>query len=93
MTFIIRFVIILFVFAFVVYVMKSITRLRFNLRRTAKEVNRLRDQPRSGGSMQMVRCAACGAFVAPEDAVKIVSSGQAQLFCSHDCLKTHARTA
>lgn len=95
MIFLLRIVVILFIFAFVVYVLKMIARLRFTVRNTAKEVSKMREQVemRQGKSTEMLRCAACGAFIAAQDAVKIVAGGRAQTFCSHECLHAHAKTA
>ncbi len=95
MSFIFRIVLILFVFAFVVYVLKMIARLSFNVRNTAKELNKMREQVtrRQGKSTEMLRCIACGAFVSAQDAVKVSSGGRAQIFCSHECLHSRARTA
>ena len=95
MTFILKAVAILFLFAFVVYVLKAITRLTANVRKTAKELNKMREQAtmRQPGSTEMIRCAACGAFVSPRDAVQVSSGGRAQRFCSYECLQTHAKTA
>ena len=96
MTFLLKFVVILIIFAFVVYVFKAITRLSFNLRKTAKEINQMRDQ--MGGrsatvnSTAMLRCAACGAFVSAKDAKQIVSAGKAQTFCSDECLHERAKS-
>lgn len=92
---ILRAVLILFVFAFVVYVLKMIARLRFTVRNTAKEINKLREQaaPQPGKNTEMARCAACGAFVAARDAVQVSSGGRAQTFCSHECLHARAKTA
>ncbi|MBL8204892.1 MAG: hypothetical protein JNM09_11735 [Blastocatellia bacterium] len=94
MTFILKAVVILFIFAFVVYVLKAITRLSANVRKTAKELNKVRDQTpsRQPKSTEMVRCAACGAFVAPRDAVQVTSGGRGQMFCSYECLQTRAKT-
>ncbi len=93
MTFILKAVVILFIFAFVVYVLKMISRLSLHVRKTAKELTKMRDQtaPRQPNSTEMIRCAACGAFVAPRDAVKVTASGRGQLFCSYECLQTHAK--
>lgn len=94
MGFIFRCVIILIVFAFIVYVMKAITRLSANVRRTVKDVKHLREQV--GGkteAAEMVRCSACGAFVAARDAVTVSGHGRAQVFCSRDCLMSHAKQA
>ena len=95
MIFIFRIIVILFIFSFVVYVLKMIARLSFNVRNTAKELNKMRDQvvTRQGKSTDMIRCSACGAFVIAQDAVKVTSGGRAQTFCSHECLQAHARTA
>lgn len=95
MIFLFRIVAILFVFAFVVYVLKMIARLRFTVRNTAKEVSKMRQQVemRQGKSTEMLRCAACGAFVAAQDAVTIVAGGRDQIFCSYECLHTRAKTA
>ncbi len=94
MTFIFRAIVILFIFAFVVYVLKMISRLTANVRKTAKELNKMRDQAptRQPKSTEMIRCAACGAFVAPRDAVQVTSGGRGQMFCSYECLQTHAKT-
>lgn len=95
MTFILKTVVILFIFAFVVYVMKAIARLSSNVRKTAKELNKMRDPsaPRRAASTDMIRCAACGAFVASRDVVQLSSGGRKQQFCSYECLQTHAKTA
>lgn len=95
MIFIFRIIVILFIFAFVVYVLKMIARLSFNVRNTTKELNKMREQvaTRQPKSTEMIRCAACGAFVPAQEVVKIVSGGRAQVFCSHECLHAHAKTA
>ena len=95
MIFIFRIIVILFIFAFVVYVLKMIARLSFNVRNTAKELNKMREQVgmRQGKSTEMLRCVACGAFVSAQDAVKVTFGGRAQTFCSHECLHARARTA
>ena len=94
MTFILKAVVILFIFAFVVYVMKAIARLSTNVRKTAKELNRMREQaaPRQSNT-EMARCTACGAFVSARDAVQVSSGGRKQIFCSHECLHSRAKTA
>jgi hypothetical protein len=91
---ILKAVLILFIFAFVVYVLKRLARLSFNARNTAKELSKMREQvaTRQGKNTEMLRCAACGAFVAAQDAVKVSSGGRAQTFCSHECLHTRAKT-
>lgn len=95
MGFIFKCVIILLVFSFIVYVMKAITRLSAHLRTTVKDMKTLRDQV--GGqtppSAEMVRCSACGAFVAARDAVTVSGRGRAQTYCSNDCLLAHAKRA
>lgn len=95
MIFIFRIVVILFIFSFVVYVLKMIARLSFTVRNTAKEMSKMREQvaTRQGKSTEMLRCVACGAFVAAQDAVQVSSGGRAQTFCSHECLHTHAKIA
>ena len=92
---ILKAVAILFVFAFVVYVLKMISRLSLHVRKTAKELTKMRDQatPRQPKSTEMIRCAACGAFVVPRDAVQVTSGGRGQMFCSYECLQTRAKTA
>jgi hypothetical protein len=84
-------VLILFVFAFVVYVIKAIARLWFHLRGTVKDVQKLREQVsgRPVTSAEMVRCAICGAFVASRDAVTLSTRNRAQFFCSQDCMRVH----
>ena len=95
MTLIRNAVVILLIFAFVVYVLKMISRLSLLVRKTAKELGKMRDQSttRQPKSTEMIRCAACGAFVAPRDAVQVTSGGRGQMFCSYECLQTHAKTA
>jgi len=39
----------------------------------------------------MVRCLACGAFVAASEAITLRSGKTTQPFCSHDCLQRHVR--
>jgi hypothetical protein len=98
--FIVKCVLILLVFAFIVYVMKAITRLSAHLRNTVKEVKNLHGQQGSRqasgqaqASADMVRCISCGAFVASRDAVTLSSRNRAQVFCSHECLAAHAKSA
>jgi hypothetical protein len=64
LSFILRLVLILIVFSFVVYVMKAISRLSFRLRGTMREVSRMRDRMpgQEPVSAEMVRCASCGAL-------------------------------
>jgi hypothetical protein len=90
-----RFLIALFIFAFVVYVLKVLARLRFFINGTMRDVRRLRDQmmePAAGaGGPEMVRCLACGAFVAAREAVTISSARTRQSFCSNECLQRHVK--
>ncbi|HEX4948147.1 MAG TPA: hypothetical protein VFZ34_15855, partial [Blastocatellia bacterium] len=81
--------------AFVVYVLKMIARLSFNVRNTAKELNKMREQTdlRQPKSTEMIRCVACGAFVTARDVVRVTAGGRTQTFCSHECLQTRAKTA
>lgn len=94
MGFIIKCVLILFVFGFVVYVLKAIVRLSAHLRATVKDVKGMREQlgGRSTPSADMVRCLSCGAFVSSRDALTISSRKSAQTFCSHECLAAHAKS-
>lgn len=91
MSFILRAVIILFVFAFVVYVLKALARLSFKLRGAIKDVNKMREQVRGRpvASAEMVRCAACGSFVSSRDAVTISAGNRARVFCSQQCIRVY----
>lgn len=95
-SFLFKAVLILFIFSFVVYVFKSLARLSLNVRNTVKEINKMREQAGTRkpkiNSTEMLRCVACGAFVAAADAVQLSSGGRAQVFCSHECLQLHAKT-
>lgn len=93
MGFIFKCVLVLLVFAFIVYVLKAITRLSFHLRGTVKDVRKLREQVtgRATSSADMMRCAACGAFVARSEAVMLAEGGHRQSFCSRACMQTHTR--
>ena len=94
MGFIFKFVIILIVFSFIVYVMKAISRMSAHLRRTVKDVKSLREQMGGQtGAADMVRCSGCGAFVSARDAATVSVRGRTQSFCSHDCLMAHAKQA
>ena len=96
MNFVFKFVLILIVFSFAVYVFKAISRLSFRLQGTAKEVRKMREQlgePRRPASAEMVRCLACGSFVAARDALTVSSRGRAQTFCSHECIQAHVKSA
>lgn len=97
MSFILRAVLILLIFAFVVYVIKAIARLNHNLRRTAKELRTMRERQGTArqavGSTSMLRCAACGAFVAPHEAVQVSARGKSRTFCSTACIQAHVKSA
>lgn len=90
MTFgIIRCLIILFVFAFIVYVFKAIARLSHHLRGTIKDVKEIREKAPGRPAADMVRCLSCGAFVSSRDAVMISSRNRSQAFCSGECARAH----
>jgi hypothetical protein len=87
--FIFRFVLILLVFAFVVYVLKAIARLSHHLRGTIRDVKEIRERVSPSVSANMVRCISCGAFVSARDAVTISSRNRSQTFCSSECARAH----
>jgi hypothetical protein len=87
--FILRFVLILLVFAFVVYVLKAIARLSHHLRGTIRDVKDIREKMSPAVSANMVRCLSCGAFVSARDAVTISSPNRSQTFCSSQCARAH----
>jgi hypothetical protein len=87
--FIFRFVLILLVFAFVVYVLKAIARLSHHLRGTIRDVKEIREKVSPAVSANMVRCLSCGAFVSARDAVTISSRNRSQTFCSSECARAH----
>jgi hypothetical protein len=89
LNFILRCVLILLAFAFVVYVIKSIARLSYRLRGAIKDFQNLREEVsgRPVASTEMVRCAACGAFVMSRDAVSVSSRKTARNFCSPECMR------
>lgn len=91
MGFIFRFVLILLVFAFVVYVLKAIARLSHRLRATIRDVKDIREavSGRGGVSADMVRCLSCGSFVSARDAVTISFRNSSQKFCSSECARAH----
>lgn len=91
MSFLLRAVLILLAFGFVVYVLKAIARLSFHLRGALKDLRRVREQMSGGlaANAEMVRCASCGAFVLSRDAITISLRNQARVFCSRDCMRTH----
>jgi len=94
MSFILRLVVLLIVFSFVVYVFKAIRGLSFHVRGTMKDLRsireRLGDQTAGGGevSAEMVRCLHCGAFVSSRDAISLRAGGRSSYFCSEQCLKS-----
>jgi len=87
--FIFKFVLILLVFAFVVYVLKAIARLSHHLRGTIRDVREIREKVSPAVSANMVRCISCGAFVSARDAVTISSRNRSQTFCSNECARAH----
>jgi hypothetical protein len=87
--FIFRFVLILLVFAFIVYVLKAIARLSHHLRGTIRDVKEIREKMSPTVSANMVRCLSCGAFVSARDAVTISSRNRSQTFCSSECARAH----
>jgi hypothetical protein len=87
--FIFRFVLILLVFAFVVYVLKAIARLSHRLRGTIKDVKEIREKMSPNVSANMVRCLSCGAFVSARDAVTVSFRNSSQNFCSGECAREH----
>ncbi len=91
MGFIFRFVLILLVFAFVVYVLKAIARLNWRLRRTIGDVKEIREKmsARAAATADMVRCLSCGAFVSSLDAVTVSSRGGSRVFCSSECARAY----
>lgn len=93
MGFVFKCILVLFIFAFIVYVMKALARLRFHLRGTVKDVQKMREQMkgRAPNSSEMVRCLSCGAFVASGEAVTLAEGKRRQTFCSRACLQAHAR--
>jgi hypothetical protein len=87
-------VLILLVFAFIVYVLKAIARLSHHLRGTISDVKEVREKVsgRPAVSADMVRCLSCGAFVSSRDAVTISSRNRSLVFCSGDCARAHIST-
>ena len=84
-----KFVLILLVFAFVVYVLKAIARLSHHLRGTIRDVNEIREKVSPAVSANMVRCISCGAFVSARDAVTLSSRNSSKSFCSSECARAH----
>lgn len=91
MTFILRCVLIIMIFAFIVYVMKAIARLSHRLRLTMKDLKDVRDDMggRKAANAEMVRCATCGAFVSSRDAVTMSSRKSSMIFCSGECARSY----
>ncbi|HEU0179261.1 MAG TPA: hypothetical protein VFV58_33770 [Blastocatellia bacterium] len=91
MGFIFKFVLILLVFSFIVYVLKAIARLSHHLRGTIRDVKEIRENvsKRAAVSADMVRCFSCGAFVSARDAVTLSSRNSLQIFCSSECARAH----
>ena len=94
MNFIFKCVLILLVFAFIVYVLKAIARLSHHLRGTISDVKEIREKVsgRPAASADMVRCLSCGAFVSSRDAVTISSRNRSLVFCSGECARAHIST-
>lgn len=88
MSFVIRLVLALLLFSFVVYVLKALARLGHHLRGTVREVKNIRDrlQQSDGVSAEMVRCHSCGAFVSASDAIRLRLANQTSVYCSESCL-------
>ncbi|MBK9313048.1 MAG: hypothetical protein IPM55_02190 [Acidobacteria bacterium] len=93
MGFIIRGVVILIIFAFVVYVFKAIARLTHHMRGTVRDVRTLRDQIAGRGTVneEMVRCVNCGAFVASRDALTVSARNSSRTFCSQECVSARVQ--
>lgn len=91
MGFILKCVLILIIFAFIVYVMKTIARLSHHLRGTIRDVKEIREKVsgRPDVSANMVRCLSCGAFISARDAVTYSSRNSSQTFCSSECARAH----
>lgn len=91
MGFIIKCVLVLLIFSFIVYVLKAITRLSYHVRGTIRDVNEIREKVsgRSSASAEMIRCQTCGAFVSARDAVTVSARNRSQAFCSSQCARAH----
>lgn len=94
MSFILKCVLVLLVFAFIVYVLKALARLSHHLRGTISDMKDIREKVsgRSSASADMVRCLSCGAFVSSRDAVTISSRNRSMVFCSGECARAHVAT-
>ena len=88
---ILRCLLVLLAFAFIVYVLKAIARLSHHLRRTINDVKEIREKAsgRSRATEDMIRCLSCGAFVSSRDAVTISSRNRSKVFCSNSCARAH----
>lgn len=91
MSFILRAVVILLIFSFIIFVFKAIARLTFNLRGAKRDIGQLRERLRREGQIsdEMVRCNSCGAYVAVSDAVELRLGRKVQSYCSEGCLNKH----
>jgi len=89
--FIFRCLLVLFAFAFIVYVLKSIARLSHRLRITINDVKEIREKAAGRGraTEDMVRCLSCGAFISSRDAVTVSSRNKSQVFCSSACARAY----
>ena len=96
MGFLFKLILFTLLFAFVVYVFKMIARLAYNVRATITDVNKLKEVMQSAAkgrpqvSAEMVRCRACGSFVATKEAVVVSSRQRKEIFCSHECVQRQA---
>ena len=96
MGFLFKLIVYTLVFSFIVYVFKMIARLTHNVRATVKDMGKLREnmqaaaQGRPTVSAEMVRCRACGSFVATKEAVTVSARQGKDTFCSHECMRQHA---
>jgi len=83
-----RLILFVLIFSFIVYVLKMIARLGHNLRATIKDVSKMREAlaGRPQVSAEMVRCKACGSFVAANEALTLSAGSAKQNYCSRKCL-------
>lgn len=88
-----KFLVAIFIFAFVVYVFRALSRLRFFINGTMRDVRRLREQVvgRPEVAAELVRCLSCGSFVAAREAVTLRKAQTRQTFCSTECLQRHVK--
>lgn len=89
MSFIVKAVVVLLIFSFIVYVLKAISRLSFRLRGTVREVGQIRDRMlrREAVSAEMIRCEACKAFVSTQDSVQLKLRNRLVTYCSERCMR------